>query len=124
MSYKGGNAAYDQKKMSDDFGIIILRSHDTKSAGKGPIDGQGAVNHVLYVNEVALKVEEGGLGDDALNLELVVQRMNRDLTFPQKFWTGDHRTGPRMWYNFTADMYDEFRSNTPYIETLVTQKSD
>ena len=121
MSYKGGNAAHDQKKMSDEFGIIILRSHDTKSAGKGPIDGQGAVNHVLYVNEVALKVEEGGLGVDALNLDLVVKRLNRDCTFPQKFWTGDHRTGPRMWYNFTTEFYDEFRSNTPYIHTLVTQ---
>ncbi len=112
MSYKGGNADYDQTEISNDFDLIVLRSHDTKSAGKGPIDGQGAVSHVIYVNEVALKTTEGGLGFGALNLDQVADRMNRDHTFPRKCFTGEHTTGPRIWYSVPASVYDDHRENT------------
>ena len=71
MSYKGGNAAYDQQQMSNDYGIVILRSHDTRSAGKGPNDGQCAVSHKIYVNDVALEKIKGGLDIDAWNTDKI-----------------------------------------------------
>ena len=121
MSYKGGNAAHDQQQMSNDFGIIILRSHDTKSAGKGPHDGQCAMSHKIYVNDIALSTLLGGLGFEALDLAKVAQRFNRDHAYPQKWFYSDHTTGPRFWYAIDDDVYDEHRAFTPVISPLVTQ---
>lgn len=73
MRYKSSNGLADQKKLSLELGIPILRTFDTSKNGKGNIDGQGKKSPDLYRKQAATT---WGLGHRALDLAQVAHYLN------------------------------------------------